>query len=110
MFFLIPAKRVLPKEFHSFSNRDKTNFFLKFYPALRGEAANLFIASMIKGWEPKLSKDSSYPLAVLKRLPESGRELGIAIACRPYLMAVDARAGGKRCRFLSSFATGFKRF
>ena len=57
----------------------------------------------------KTIKDSSYPVAVLK-LPESGRELGITMGCRPYLMAVDTEQGAKDAVFYPALQLALRGF
>ena len=57
----------------------------------------------------KTIKDSSYPVAVL-RLPESGRQLAMAMGCRPYLMKQDVEQGAKDAVFYPALQLALRGF
>ena len=54
-------------------------------------------------------KDSSYPIAVL-RLPESGRQLAVAMGCRPYLTKLDLEQGAKDAVFFPALQLALRGF
>ena len=54
-------------------------------------------------------KDASYPIAVLE-LPETRRELGIAIGCRPSLMELDPLQGAKDACFYPALNLSLRGF
>ena len=54
-------------------------------------------------------RDASYPVGCLL-LPESGRELGIALSCRPHLMALDVQQGAKDAIFYPALQLALRGF
>ncbi len=115
-----PAQRVLPREFtplpkaknllsreQSFSKIKK--ILLKVLSSPNGLNRKFIYSQYDQRVGIKTIKDSAYPFAVLN-LPESERELGIAMGCRPYLMALDTEQGAKDAVFYPALQLALRGF
>ncbi len=88
-----PALRVSPKEFY-FPEKELKNILLKVLKSSNGRSRRFIYEQYDQRVGTNTVKDSSYPLAII-RLPESGRELGVALGCRVPLMETDVEQGAK---------------
>ncbi len=88
-----PACRVSPKEF-CFSEKKIKDLLLKILRSPNGRSRSFIYEQYDQRVGTKTVKDSSYPIAVI-RLPESGRELAVALGCRVSVMETDVEQGAK---------------
>lgn len=103
-----PAPRVHPKKLLP-QKVNLKQILLKSLSSLEGRSRKFIYNQYDQRVGTKTVKDSSYPLAVL-RLPESERELGIVMGCRPYLMAADVREGAKDAVFYPALQLALRGF
>ena len=103
-----PRERLLPKEFTPVQT-DIKKLLLKILSSPNGRSRRFVYSQYDQRVGTKTIKDSSYPLAVLK-LPESERELGIAMGCRPYLMDIDVEQGAKDAIFYPALQLALRGF
>ena len=103
-----PAPRVHPQQFLPQEMALK-QILLKSLSSLEGRSRKFIYSQYDQRVGAKTIKDSSYPLAAL-RLPESGRELGIVMGCRPYLMAADVGEGAKDSIFYPALQLALRGF
>ena len=106
--FPLPAKRVLPQHFNS-PLVELKKFLLKLLSCPEGRSRQFIYRQYDQKVGTKTLKDSSYPIAALK-LPESGRELGIAMGCRSYIMDVDVEQGAKDAVFYPALQLALRGF
>lgn len=103
-----PSPRALPKQFTP-SEKELKNILLKILKSPNGRNRKFIYEQYDQRVGANTIKDCSYPVSVI-RLPESGRELGIALGCRTSLMKVDVEQGAKDSIFypaLQLAARGF---
>ena len=103
-----PAPRLSPQKLLP-QDIDLKQILLKSLSSLEGRSRKFIYSQYDQRVGTKTVKDASYPLAVL-RLPESGRELGIAMGCRPCLMAADVREGAKDAVFYPALQLALRGF
>ncbi len=103
-----PAKRVSPKHF-SPSKKQIKRILLQILSSPEGRSRQFIYRQYDQRVGTNTIRDASYPIAVI-RLPESGRELGIALGCRPHLMAVDVEQGAKDAVFYPALQLALRGF
>ena len=103
-----PAKRVLPKEFTPSEIKIK-KILLKILSSPEGRSRKFIYSQYDQRVGTNTIKDSSYPLAVV-RLPESGRELGLAMGGRPHVLSTDTEQGAKDAVFYPALQLALRGF
>ena len=103
-----PIQRALPKEWTPSQLKIK-GLLLEILSRPEGRSRQFVYSQYDQRVGTGTIKDSSYPLAVI-RLPESGRELGLAMGCRPYLMSVDVEQGAKDAVFYPALQLALRGF
>lgn len=103
-----PAKRGLPKNFTPSESKIKS-ILLKILSSPEGRSRKFIYSQYDQRVGTNTVKDSSYPLAVM-RLPESGRELGLAMGGRPYVLSADTEQGAKDAVFYPALQLALRGF
>ncbi|MBC6415847.1 MAG: phosphoribosylformylglycinamidine synthase subunit PurL [Bdellovibrionales bacterium] len=102
-----PVKRVSVRNFKEpQSERDS---LLKSLSSSQGRSRKFIYRQYDQRVGTNTVKDSSFPIAVL-RLPETKRELGISLGCRPYLMDIDVEQGAKDAVFYPALQLALRGF
>ena len=103
-----PAKRVLPQvaEASSHEIRDE---LLSVLSSPQGRSRQFIYSQYDQRVGANTIKDSSYPISVM-RLPESGRQLAVAMGCRPYLLQLDVEQGAKDAVFFPALQLALRGF
>ena len=103
-----PVKRRLPKP-SSYSDTVLKNLLLKVLSSPQGRSRQFIYSQYDQRVGTNTIKDSAYPLAII-RLPESGRQLGFAMGCRPYLLELDVEQGAKDAVFYPALKLALRGF
>ena len=103
-----PVQRALPKEWTP-SQSEIKKLLLEILSSPEGRSRQFVYSQYDQRVGTQTIKDSSYPLAVIQ-LPESGRELGMVMGCRPYLMSVDVEQGAKDAVFYPALQLALRGF
>ena len=106
--FPIPAPRVLPKAFTESPVSIKKRL-LKILSSPEGRSRQFIYRQYDQRVGTNTLKDSSYPIAVV-RLPESQREVGFVLSCRPYIMDIDVEQGAKDAIFYPALQLALRGF
>lgn len=106
--FPSPAPRFLTKEF-SPPQKEIKKLLLKALSSPAGRSRKFIYSQYDQRVGTKTLKDSSQPIAVLQ-LPESKRELGMVLACRPYVMELDVEQGAKDSIFYPALQLALRGF
>ena len=103
-----PVKRIWPSP-KSYSANDIKTLLLKALSSPQGRSRRFIYSQYDQRVGTHTIKDSSHPIAVV-RLPESGRQLGLAMGCRPYLMKLDVEQGAKDAVFYPALQLALRGF
>ena len=102
------APRALPRHFSPVERKIKP-LLLKILSGPEGQSRRFVYSQYDQRVGTNTLKDASYPIAVIK-LPASGRELGLALGCRPCLMACDVEQGAKDAVFYPALQLALRGF
>ncbi|MCY4321893.1 MAG: phosphoribosylformylglycinamidine synthase subunit PurL, partial [Bdellovibrionaceae bacterium] len=103
-----PVKRVSFKTVKDENHKIK-NLLLSTLSSLQGRSRQFIYSQYDQRVGTNTVKDSSYPIAIM-RLPESGRQLAIAMGCRPYLIQLDVEQGAKDAVFFPALQLALRGF
>ena len=103
-----PAKRISPP-LEDYSSDEIKTLLLYILSSPQGRSRQFIYSQYDQRVGANTVKDSSYPIAVL-RLPESGRQLAVALGCRPYLMRLDIEQGAKDAVFFPALKLALRGF
>ena len=103
-----PVKRISPQP-ENYSPVEIKTFLLSLLSSPQGRSRQFIYSQYDQRVGTNTVKDSSYPLAIL-RLPESKRQLAIAMGCRPYLMQLDVEQGAKDAVFFPAIQLALRGF
>ncbi|MCZ0931939.1 MAG: phosphoribosylformylglycinamidine synthase subunit PurL [Oligoflexia bacterium] len=103
-----PVKRISPKPVEDSAHKVKA-LLLSALSSPQGRSRQFIYSQYDQRVGTNTLKDSSYPIAVL-RLPESGRQLAVAMGCRPYLLQLDVEQGAKDAVFLPALKLAVRGF
>ena len=103
-----PAKRLRPKPV-PLSPVEIKALLLSVLSSPQGRSRQFIYSQYDQRVGANTIKDSSYPIAVL-RLPESGRQLAVAMGCRPYLFQLDVEQGAKDAVFFPALQLALRGF
>ena len=106
--FPSPAKRALSVRL-DLSPQDVKTLLLKILSSPEGRSRQFIYRQYDQRVGALTVKDASFPLGII-RLPESGRELGFALGCRPYLMDRDVEQGAKDAVFYPALQLALRGF
>ena len=104
-----PVKRVFPKNVENSAPHEIKNLLLSALSFPQGRSRQFIYSQYDQRVGANTMKDSSYPISVL-RLPESGRQLAVAMGCRPYLMKLDVEQGAKDAIFFPALQLALRGF
>ena len=103
-----PVKRISPKS-EDYSSTEIKSLLLSILSSVQGRSRQFIYSQYDQRVGTNTVKDSSYPISIL-RLPESGRQLAIAMGCRPYLMELDVEQGAKDAVFFPAIQLALRGF
>ena len=103
-----PAARVSSEKFH-LPEKELKNLLLQILKSPNGRSKSFIYEQYDQRVGTNTIKDSSYPIAVI-RLPESGRELAVALGCRVPIMETDVEQGAKDSIFFPALELALRGF